>query len=145
MIEEFKKFAMRGNVVDLAIGVIIGAAFTKIVDSLVGNILMPLLNAALPTGHTSYTTWAIEIGGSRIPYGAFLGDVVNFLLVSLALFFLIRKFLAWVLSLHRHEATKTELPPLTKDQELLSEIRDLLRKSAGEAPPPPSPDRPLTA
>jgi large conductance mechanosensitive channel len=126
--EEFQAFALKGNVVDLAVGVIIGAAFTKIVDSLVSNVLMPLVNCVMPTGQLSYTDWAIEINGSLIPFGKFLGDVVNFFLVALVLFFLIRKFLAWVLSLHHHEAAKAETPPLTRDQELLTEIRDLLKK-----------------
>jgi large conductance mechanosensitive channel len=133
--EEFKAFALKGNVVDLAIGVIIGAAFTKIVDSLVTNVLMPLINSVAPTGHTSYTTWAFEIRpGTPIPIGKFLGDIANFLLVALALFILVRKFLVWVMSLHRSEAVK-ETPPLTKDQELLSEIRDLMKN---QAPPPPA-------
>jgi large conductance mechanosensitive channel len=136
--EEFKAFALKGNVVDLAVGVIIGAAFTKIVDSLVANVLMPLLNSALPTGHASYTDWAFEINHTPIPFGKFVADVVNFLVVALALFFLVRKFLSWVLSLHHHEATKPETPALTRDQELLTEIRDLLKKEpmAGPGPPP---------
>ena len=133
--EEFKAFALKGNVVDLAVGVIIGAAFTKIVDSLVANVLMPLLNSVLPTDSASYTLWAFELrAGTPIPYGKFLGDVANFLLVALALFFLVRKFLTWVVNLHRHEAAKAAPPPLTRDQELLTEIRDLLRGGPNTQP-----------
>jgi large conductance mechanosensitive channel len=126
--EEFKAFALKGSVVDLAVGVIIGAAFTKIVDSLVTNVLMPLLNSALPTGQASYTAWTLTINGSEVHYGKLIGDVVNFILVALALFFIVRKFLAWVLTLHRTEAAKEETPPLTKDQQLLTDIRDLLKQ-----------------
>ena len=143
--EEFKAFALKGNVVDLAVGVIIGAAFTKIVDSMVANVLMPAINSVLPTGHASYTDWAIVIRATPIPFGKFIGEVVNFVLISLVLFFLIRKFLGWVLSLHRHEAAKAETPPLTRDQELLTEIRDLLRNvtpAPAAAPPAPSPPPP---
>jgi large conductance mechanosensitive channel len=135
--EEFKAFALKGNVVDLAVGVIVGAAFTKIVDSLVSNVLMPLLNSALPTGQASYTEWAFRIGDTPIPYGKFIGDVANFLLVALALFLLIRKFLGWALSLRAAAPTEAELPPLTRDQELLAEIRDLLKKPSDSAPLPP--------
>ncbi len=137
--EEFQAFALKGNVVDLAVGVIVGAAFTKIVDSLVANVLMPLLNSALPTGQASYTEWAFQIGGTPIPFGKFIGDAVNFLLVALALFLLIRKFLGWALSLRAGKAAAEETPPLTREQELLAEIRDLLKRPAdAERPAPPS-------
>jgi large conductance mechanosensitive channel len=119
--EEFRNFAFKGNVIDLAVGVIIGAAFGKIVTSLVDNILMPLIGVILP-GDKGYEGWAITIGASTIPYGKFLGDVVSFLIVALALFLFTVKFLGWVLK------TKAEAPSLTKDQELLTEIRDLLKK-----------------
>ena len=125
--EEFKAFALKGNVVDLAVGVVIGAAFGKIVDSLVKNVIMPLVNTVLPT-ESSYTKWYFEIGNTRIFYGLFIGDVVNFFIVALALFLFIRKFLGWVMSLRRGEAAKEETPPLTRDQELLTEIRDLLKR-----------------
>jgi len=134
--EEFRAFALKGSVVDLAVGVIIGGAFTQIVNSLVGNVLMPVLNAVLPTGYKSYTAWAITINETTIPLGVFIGDVLNFLFVALALFFLIRKFLSWVLSLRRAEAAKEETPPLTREQELLTEIRDLLKTAAGGPTPP---------
>jgi large conductance mechanosensitive channel len=124
--EEFKAFALKGNVVDLAVGVVIGAAFGKIVESLVKNVVMPLLTLVLPT-EQSYTKWAIQIGDSRVEYGIFIGEVLNFLIVALALFLFIRVFLGWVMSLRRSEETVAETPPLTRDQELLIEIRDLLR------------------
>jgi large conductance mechanosensitive channel len=89
---------------------------------------MPAINIVVPAD-TGYTDWNITINGSKILYGKFIGDVVSFLVVALALFIMIRKFLGWVLSLHRHEAAKEETPPLSRDQELLAEIRDLLKQS----------------
>jgi large conductance mechanosensitive channel len=129
--EEFRNFAFKGNVIDLAVGVIIGAAFGKIVSSLVDNILMPLIGVVLP-GDKGYEHWAIPVGAKTIPYGKFIGDVVNFLIVALALFLFTVKFLGWVMK------TKKESPPppLTKEQELLTEIRDLLKKGSTAEPPP---------
>jgi large conductance mechanosensitive channel len=125
LFEEFKTFAFKGNVVDLAVGVIIGAAFGKIVDSLVRNIIMPLLGVFLP-GQQGYLGWKWVIDGKEVPYGLFLGEVVNFLIVSLALFMFAVKFLGWVMRAKKDEAAA--IPPLTKDQELLAEIRDLLKE-----------------
>lgn len=115
--EEFKNFALKGNVIDLAVGVIIGGAFGNIVASLVKNIIMPIVSIPIPT-QGGYTTWQF---GPVV--GHFLGDVLNFLIVALALFLFIVKFLGWILRSKR-EAPPT---PLTKDQELLVEIRDLLK------------------
>ena len=129
MLQEFKKFAMRGNVVDLAIGVIIGAAFGKIVDSLVKNLIMPLLGVVLP-GDQGYVGWKWVINGNEVPFGLFLGEVVNFLIIALVLFIFIAKFLGWVMRLKKQEVAAS--PPLTKDQELLTEIRDLLQKREGQ-------------
>jgi large conductance mechanosensitive channel len=126
--EEFKGFAFKGNVIDLAIGVIIGAAFGKIIESLVKNIIMPLVNLCIP-GEQSYTTWSIPVDNKEIPFGLFLGDVVNFLIISAVLFLFTVKFLGWVMKAKKEEAA--DPPPLTKDQELLTEIRDLLRKVEG--------------
>jgi large conductance mechanosensitive channel len=126
--DEFKAFALKGNVIDLAVGVIIGAAFGKIVDSLVKHILMPLIGAILP-GDNGYQDWVAEIGGSKVPYGLFLSEVVNFLIVALALFLFIKKFLGWILRSRKQEAAAPAAPKLTMDQELLVEIRDLLKDS----------------
>jgi large conductance mechanosensitive channel len=126
LFDEFKAFALKGNVIDLAIGVIIGAAFGRIVDSLVKNIFMPLLAAVLP-GDKGYLGWYVTIGGSDVHFGLFIGEVINFLIVALALFLFIKKFLSWVM---REKAQEAAPPPLTKDQELLTEIRDLLKRPA---------------
>jgi large conductance mechanosensitive channel len=126
--DEFKAFALKGNVIDLAVGVIIGAAFGKIVDSLVKQIIMPLISVVMP-GKQGYLDWKWVIHGKDIPYGLFLGEIVNFLIVALALFLFIFKFLGWLM--HSKKEEVAEAPPLTKDQELLSEIRDLLKRREG--------------
>jgi len=133
LLDEFKAFAFKGNVIDLAIGVIIGAAFGKIIESLVKNVIMPLISLVIPS-EESYTEWAFAIGDKKVPFGLFLGDVVNFLIVAAVLFFFTVKFLGWLLHAHKEEVAA--LPPLTKDQELLAEIRDLLKNRAAPANPP---------
>ena len=127
LFEEFKNFAFKGNVVDLAVGVIIGAAFGKIVTGLVDHIIMPLLGLVLPT-EKGYVDWKLHIGGKDVPYGLFLGEVVNFLIVAFALYVFIVKFLGWLMKTKKHDP-----PPPTKDQELLMEIRDLLKSGAKPA------------
>jgi large conductance mechanosensitive channel len=132
LFDEFKNFAFKGNVIDLAVGVIIGAAFGGIIKSLVDNVMMPLIGAVLP-GEQGYKGWAAVLNGKPIPYGLFLAEVVNFLLVALVLFVFIVKFLGWLMKAKKEEAAAP--PPLTKDQELLTEIRDLLQ-ARGPAPAP---------
>jgi large conductance mechanosensitive channel len=128
LIEEFKAFAFKGNVIELAVGVIIGGAFGKIVDSLVKHIIMPLIGAILP-GQQGYLGWKLTLAGKDVPYGLFLGEVLNFLLVAAAVFIFIVKFLGWIMKLKKEEASAPPPPPpLTKDQELLGEIRDLLKQ-----------------
>jgi len=124
LFEEFKAFAFKGNVVDLAVGVIIGGAFGKIVDSLVKHLIMPLISLIVPS-EQSYLGWKWVIHGKEIPYGLFLGEVVNFLIVALALYIFIVKFLGLILKSKKQAAASP--PALTKDQELLTEIRDLLK------------------
>jgi len=125
LVDEFKEFALKGNVVDLAVGVIIGAAFGKIVDSLVRHIIMPLIGVIMP-GDKGYLGWKVVVGAKEIPYGLFIGEVINFLIVALALFIFIKKFLGFILKTKEEEPLAP--PALTKDQELLTEIRDLLQK-----------------
>jgi large conductance mechanosensitive channel len=127
LVEEFKNFALKGNVVDLAIGVIIGAAFGKIVDSLVKHIIMPFIGVFMP-GEQGYLGWKWVISGKEIPYGLFLGEIVNFLIIALALYIFIVKFLGMLMKSKEEQAT--EPTPPTRDQELLAEIRDLLKKQA---------------
>jgi large conductance mechanosensitive channel len=140
LFEEFKAFAFKGNVIDLAVGVIIGAAFGKIIESLVKNLIMPLISLLIP-GEQGYLQWKWVVGGKEIPYGLFLGDVVNFIIVALALFIFIVKFLGWMMRLRKEEVAA--VPPLSKDQELLTEIRDLLKRTPVDGAPgqgvPPRP------
>jgi large conductance mechanosensitive channel len=125
LFEEFKNFAFKGNVIDLAVGVIIGGAFGKIVTSMVDNIIMPLVGVILP-GNKGYENWALTIGEKTVPYGKFIGDVVSFLILAAALFLFIVKFLGWLMMSTAAEAAAPPAP--TKDQELLTEIRDLLKQ-----------------
>jgi large conductance mechanosensitive channel len=125
LVEEFKAFAFKGNVIDLAVGVIIGAAFGKLIDSLVKHVLLPLLGVLLP-GEQGYLNWKWVVAGREVPYGLFLGEVVNFLVVALALFVFIVKFLGWAVRARKEEVAAP--PPPTREQELLAEIRDLLKK-----------------
>jgi large conductance mechanosensitive channel len=126
LLEEFKNFAFKGNVIDLAVAVVIGTAFNDIVKSLVGDLIMPFIGVLLP-GEKGYAGWVVEVGGAPIPYGKFIGAVINFLIIAIVLFLFIVKFLGWIMSLKKQEAAAPA--PLTKDQELLTEIRDLLKKS----------------
>lgn len=128
MLEEFKNFALKGNVIDLAIGVIIGGAFGKIVDSLVKHIIMPAVSIIMP-GEQGYLNWKWAINGKEIPYGLFIGEIVNFLIVALALYIFIVKFIGLIIKSKKDEAAVAVPPPPTKDQELLGEIRDLLKQS----------------
>ncbi len=123
LMAEFKNFAFKGNVIDLAVGVIIGAAFGKIIDSLVKNVIMPLVSLAMPANQ-GYENWVFDVNGTEVPYGLFLAEVVNFLIVALVLFIFIVKFLGWIIKSKKEEEDVP--PPPTKDQELLMEIRDLL-------------------
>jgi large conductance mechanosensitive channel len=127
LFDEFKNFAFKGNVIDLAVGVIIGAAFAKIIDSLVKHIIMPLISVITP-GEQSYLGWVWTVNGKEIPYGLFLGEIVNFLFVALALYIFIVKFLSLLIRAKKEEAAAP--PPPTKDQELLMEIRDLIKQKA---------------
>jgi large conductance mechanosensitive channel len=139
MLEEFKKFAMRGNVVDLAVGVVIGAAFGAIVASLVADVIMPIIGAvaggldfsnyfiALSKKVTADTLVEAKKQGAVLAYGSFLTIVINFVIIAFVLFLIIRG----LNTLMRKEAEKPAAPtPPTKQEVLLTEIRDLLAKRA---------------
>lgn len=133
MLEEFKKFALRGNVVDLAIGVIIGAAFGGIVNSLVGDIIMPMVGAV--TGGIDFSNYFIPLSskvtadtlmeakkqGAVLAWGSFITLVINFIIIAWVLFLVIRAMTRLI----RREEEKA--PPLSKQEQLLTEIRDLLK------------------
>ena len=127
---EFKEFAMKGNVVDLAVGVVIGAAFGKIVSSLVENVVMPVVG--LLTGGVNFSTLAVTIGSSAkgepvlLKYGAFIQSVVDFLIIAFVIFFAIRAINK--LKKPPAEAAPAADAPPPRQEVLLQEIRDLLAK-----------------
>ena len=136
MLQEFKKFALRGNVVDLAIGVIIGAAFGKIVESMVGDVIMPIIGRiaggldfsnyfiGLTTASKAAPTYdAAKKAGAALGYGTFITVTINFLIVAFVIFMVVR---AMNRLLKKEEAEPPPVPP-SKEVILLTEIRDLLK------------------
>ena len=128
MLKEFKDFAMRGNVVDMAVGIIIGAAFGKIVSSLVSDVIMPPIGMMM--GGISFSELAIALGegenAATINYGVFIDTVISFLIVAFAIFMLIKG----MNSMKKKEEEKPAEPPKPSAEEtLLTEIRDLLAKN----------------
>ena len=129
MISEFKDFAIRGNVMDMAVGIIIGGAFGKIVSSFVNDILMPPIGLAL--GNVDFTALAVQLadkGADGKPvlwkYGAFIQTTVDFIIIAFAIFLMVK----WMNSLKKEEEAAPEAPPEPPAEEkLLTEIRDLLK------------------
>ena len=120
---EFREFAVKGNVVDLAVGVIIGAAFGKIVASAVGDIAMPLLGTVL--GGVDFSGLAVQIGQAKIQYGKFIQSCLDFVIIAWAIFIAVKV----INRLKRSEEEKPAAPATPPRQEvLLEEIRDLLKK-----------------
>jgi large conductance mechanosensitive channel len=140
MLKEFKEFAMRGNVLDMAVGIIIGAAFGKIVSSLVEDVLMPPIGLIL--GKVDFSNLFLTLSGQSAPtveaakklgsvtlnYGIFFNTIINFLIVAFAIFMLIKQVNRLTAKKEEAPAAPAAPPPPTKDQELLGEIRDLLKK-----------------
>jgi large conductance mechanosensitive channel len=136
MLKEFREFALRGNVVDLAVGIVIGAAFGAIVNSMVADLIMPLIGAA--TGGLDFTNYftplskAVNAGnladakkqGAVLAWGNFLTLCLNFAIIAFALFVVVRM----MNRLKRTEPPPPAAPKLTTDQQLLTEIRDLLKQ-----------------
>ncbi|OZI10522.1 large conductance mechanosensitive channel protein MscL [Bacillus sp. FJAT-42315] len=124
MLKEFKEFAMRGNVIDLAVGVIIGGAFGKIVTSLVEDVIMPLVGLLL--GGVNFTDLAFTYNKATIKYGAFIQTIVDFLIIAFSIFLFIKLFNK--LTAKREKAEEPAAPPApSKEEVLLAEIRDLLK------------------
>lgn len=123
LIEEFKKFAFKGNIIDLSVGMIIGSSFSKIVSSLVDNILMPLISVLFPN-ESNYQEWYFILYGKKIPFGLFLSDLVTFLIVAIVLFVVIKKIL---IILFKKEEIKKEKKTKITQEEILMEIRDVLK------------------
>ncbi len=125
MIKEFKEFIKRGNVLDLAVGVIVGGAFSSIVSSLVNNILSPILGIVL--GGIDFSGLSITIKDANIQYGMFIQSVIDFLIVSFCIFLLV-KFINKLTHLEKKEETKKEVPKKSAEVKLLEDIRDLLKE-----------------
>jgi large conductance mechanosensitive channel len=125
VVKEFKEFAMRGNVVDLAVAVVIGGAFGKIVSSLVDDIITPaILTPALEAAHLTDLAQLV-IPGTAIKYGNFLSQVISFIIVAIALFLIVKA----INSMKKKEEVAPSAPPVpTKEEILLTEIRDLLAR-----------------
>lgn len=124
MIKEFKEFISRGNVIDLAVGVIIGGAFGKIVTSLVNDIIMPIVGIII--GGLNFSQLSVSVGEATIAYGAFIQSIVDFFIIALCIFLIIKL----INRLRRKKEAPVEEPKEpepSKEELLLAEIRDLLR------------------
>lgn len=122
---EFKKFISRGNVIDLAVGVVVGGAFTAISNSLVKDIITPLIGIIV--GGLDLSNLTFKIGDAKIAYGSFIQSIIDFLLIAICIFVVIRLFEK--LKLKEAKEKKVETPPKKSDEVvLLEEIRDLLKK-----------------
>lgn len=122
-LQEFKAFAMRGNVMDLAVGVIIGGAFSAITTSLINDILMPFIGIFV--SQASFADLTLQVGGAVISYGNFIQAVINFLIMALVVFCMVK-------AVNRLSRKKEEAPPPppapSAEEKLLTEIRDLLKE-----------------
>ncbi len=118
MLKEFKAFIARGNVIDLAVGVIIGGAFTTIVTSLTNNLINPLIGLFL--GKIDLSNLMVKVGGATFKYGAFINSIINFLIVAFVVFILIKM-------LNKFLKRQPQKPVVDNKEVLLSEIRDLLK------------------
>ena len=126
MWEDFKAFAIQGNALDLAVGVIIGGAFGSIVTSLVEDLLMPILGILL--GGVDFTELVATVGGATVRYGVFIQRIVDFLIIAFSIFIFIRMLSR--LKKKEPEADAVEETPAPTQEELLAEIRDLIKEQA---------------
>ena len=122
MLKEFREFAVKGNVVDLAVGIIIGGAFGKIVSSLVGDVVMPSIGLLI--GGVDFSGLQLTIGQATIKYGVFIQSVVDFTIVAFSIFLVIKALNA--MKKQQQEVAPPPAPP-TNEEKLLAEIRDLLK------------------
>ncbi len=126
-VNEFKEFISKGNVLDLAVGVIIGGAFQKIVTSLVNDVFMPLLGIVI--GGLDFTSLTLKFKDATINYGLFIQNIIDFLLMAFCIFIIIKIFNNLRTKLEKKEEIKEEVKPVKSNEEiLLEEIRDLLKE-----------------
>lgn len=127
VVNEFKEFISKGNVIDLAVGVIIGGAFGKIVSSLVNDILMPIIGVIL--GGIDFTNLTFKINDATIKYGVFIQNIIDFLIIAICIFILV-KFVNKLSNLHKkEEINEIKEEPKKEEVIILEEIRDLLKKN----------------
>lgn len=124
ILTEFKEFAMKGNVIDMAVGVIIGGAFGKIVSSLVDNVLMPVLG--MITGGLDFSGLTVKVGDATLKYGIFLQNVIDFLIIAFCIFLMIKGINK--LMRKKEEAPAPAPAEPSAEEKLLAEIRDLLKQ-----------------
>jgi len=129
---EFKEFAVKGNVVDMAVGVIIGGAFGKIVDSLVKDIFMPVVG--LLTGGFDISQQVIQYHDAKIAWGSFLQTIITFVIVGWCMFLVVKGMNALHKYVLKDEQSKDAVPEPTPTEKLLAEIRDLLKPKEGQPP-----------
>lgn len=122
-LSEFKAFAMKGNVIDLAVGIVIGAAFGKIVSALVDAIVMPIVGMLI--GGFDFKTLIVKVGAAELKYGVFIQAVVEFIVIAFALFLVVK---AMVRLQKKEEEAPTAPPAPTNEEKLLMEIRDALKQ-----------------
>ena len=132
-LKEFKEFAMRGNVIDMAVGVVVGGAFSKIVTSLVNDVVMPLISLA--TGQVNFTvlSYVFRAGGNEVvlAYGNFIQTVVEFIILAFCVFCAVKLMTKLRIEKKKEDAAQTPAtPPAPTSEELLTEIRNLLRAQA---------------
>ncbi|MCB0041458.1 MAG: large-conductance mechanosensitive channel protein MscL [Caldilinea sp.] len=126
MWKEFRAFISRGNVMDLAVAVVIGTAFTAIVTSLVDDIIMPLIGVVL--GGVDFTSLSVSVGDAVIAYGNFIQAIINFLIIAVSMFFVVKGANSMV---KKQEAAPAPPPAPTAEEKLLTQIRDILQEQAG--------------
>ena len=126
LISEFKTFISRGNVMDMAVGVVVGGAFSKIVSSLVEDIITPIVN--MLTGKADVSELSVQLGTATLRYGLFLQAIINFLIIAASVFFMVKTVNALknIALIKNKEEEKEEEETAETEQELLTQIRDLL-------------------
>lgn len=124
--KEFKEFAMKGNVLDMAVGVVIGAAFGAIVTALVEKVIMPLVG--IIAGGVDISGLAVKVGSANLEYGAFLQAIINFLIIAFSVFVFVKIINTAAGKFKKEEEAVEEVPVVDPQLELLTEIRDLLAK-----------------
>jgi large conductance mechanosensitive channel len=136
LLADFKKFISQGNVIDLAVAVVIGTAFTAVVNSLVNNVVMPIVGILF--GEPSFDDLTLTVNDSVIKYGSFLTALVTFLLIALAVFLIVKAY-EKLQSRRKTTADTDEEEELGVAEELLKEIRDILKDERSDSSAPPAP------